>query len=72
LEERARRTAERDGLSIEEAKMILKKRERLEVEEWKKDYGIDYREQKKMADIVIDTTNLDKERVYKKIIEFIK
>ena len=72
LEERVKRTAERDGLSVEEARKILEERERLEVEEWKKDYGIDYREQRKMADVVIDTTTLSKEEVYKRIMEFIK
>lgn len=72
LEERARRTAERDGLSIEEAIKILRERERLEVEEWKKDYGMDYRDQKKMCDIVIDTSSMNKDEVLKKILKIIK
>ncbi len=72
LEERARRTAERDGLSFSEALKIIKEREKLEVEEWKKDYGIDYRDQKKMADIVVDTSELSEKETLSKILDLMK
>lgn len=58
LDERANRTAERDKISVKDAKKKISEREKLEVEEWKRDYGIDYRDQKKIADIIIDSTNL--------------
>ncbi|MBU5690064.1 MAG: cytidylate kinase family protein [Candidatus Aenigmatarchaeota archaeon] len=72
LEERARRTAKRDGIRFEDALKALKQREKLQLKEWKKDYGIDYTTQKKMADIVIDNTNLNERQVFEKVIELIK
>ena len=60
LEIRAKRAAKRDKIGIEEARKILKERERLEKKVFKKIYGIDYvKDQKKIADILI-------ENVYKK------
>ncbi|MCX8179670.1 MAG: cytidylate kinase family protein [Candidatus Aenigmarchaeota archaeon] len=71
LEERAKRTANRDGISLEEALEALRKREEMEVEEWKKDYGFDYRKQKEMADFVIDNTFLNESETLEKILNFI-
>lgn len=68
LDERAKRSSKRDGLDLEKTKKILAEREELEVKEWKKDYGIDYRKQKRMASIVIDTTELSEEETLKKIL----
>ncbi|MEM5799778.1 MAG: cytidylate kinase family protein [Candidatus Aenigmatarchaeota archaeon] len=72
IEERAKRTAQRDGISYKEALKALKEREKLELEEWKKDYGIDYRKQKEMADLVIDTSNMSEKEVLEKVLNFIK
>lgn len=58
IEERARRAAKRDKISFQAALKKTKERERLEVAEWKKDYGLDYRKQKKMSEIVVDSTKL--------------
>ncbi|MCJ7450318.1 MAG: cytidylate kinase family protein [Candidatus Nanohaloarchaeota archaeon QJJ-9] len=55
LEERARRTAERDDLSLEEARKTVKARERKDLENFQDIYGFDYRNQKEEADLVVDT-----------------
>ncbi|MEW6095754.1 MAG: (d)CMP kinase [bacterium] len=70
-DERAKRTAERDGISFEEAKKSILEREKIEAKEWRKDYGIDYREQERMADIVIDTSNMSKEKTIEKLMSCI-
>ncbi|MFH8080898.1 MAG: cytidylate kinase family protein [Candidatus Aenigmatarchaeota archaeon] len=72
FEERVRRTAERDGLKLRDVEKMLKEREKLEVDEWKKDYGIDYRKQRDMADLIIDNTRLSKEETVEKILDFIQ
>jgi CMP/dCMP kinase len=59
IESRARRTAYRDKIDIEEAKKILIQRERKEREEFKKIYDFDYFDQENDADIVIDTSNYE-------------
>lgn len=69
LDERARRTSKRDKIPVEEAKKKIVERERLERNGWKKIYGIDYFEQKKMADFVIDNTNLKVEETVAKVLE---
>ncbi|MCX8178726.1 MAG: cytidylate kinase family protein [Candidatus Aenigmarchaeota archaeon] len=72
LKERARRTAKRDGIRFEDALKALKEREKLQLKEWKKDYGIDYTSQKKMADLIIDNTNLNENQVLNMVIKFMK
>jgi len=72
LDVRARRTAERDGISLEDAKEKIRKRERSEREGWKKIYGIDYFQLKKMADLVLDTSNLSVKETVERVMEFIK
>jgi cytidylate kinase len=72
LEERVKRTAKRDKLPIEKVKKIIQERERIEREEWKRIYGLDYFDQKEMADFVIDNTKLTVEQTVNKIIDFIK
>lgn len=63
LEERAKRTAERDELAYVEALELVKNRQEIEREEWKKIYSIDYFEQEKIADLIIDTTKLSPQEV---------
>lgn len=68
LDERARRTAKRDGISLDEAKKSIRKREDIERKEWKRIYGFDRSTQKNMADIIIDTTNLTVEQTLNMIL----
>lgn len=72
LEERARRSAERDGIPLEDAKKAIKEREDIERKEWKKMYGFDYFEQKDMADFVIDSSGMTLEETVEKIMDFIR
>ncbi len=53
---RAQRYANRDKIPIAEATKELDEKERLERESWKHMYGLDYLDQEKMADLVIDTS----------------
>lgn len=72
LDVRAKRTAERDKLDYNKVKKDIINRQKMEVKEWKKDYGIDYRKQRDMADIVIDTSNLTEEETLNMILNKIK
>jgi cytidylate kinase len=72
LNVRARRTANRDGISFEEARKHIVEREKFERTEWKRIYGFDYFEQKNDADFVVETSNLTVEETVTKILEHIK
>jgi len=72
LDERARRSAERDKLPVKDVKRMIRKRERIERSEWERIYGIDYFDQKKMADLVVDSTKLTVKETVDKIFKFIK
>ena len=72
LETRAQRSAGRDGIPIERAKEEIKKRENIERREFKRLYGLDYFDQKKYADLVIDNSNLEIRETVKKIIDFLR
>jgi cytidylate kinase len=63
LDSRAKRIAGRDNISIEEAERILEEKLKLEVENWKRIYGINYLDQEKEADIVIDTSGKNPEEI---------
>lgn len=72
LEARAKRTAGRDDIPFEEALKEIADREKMERENWKRIYGFDYFEQKKIADLVVDSSELTLEQTVNKILEFIK
>ena len=72
LDERARRSANRDNISFDEAKKKLIERERIEKVEWERMYGFNREIQREMADIVIDNTNLNVEETIKQILGKIK
>lgn len=72
LDERARRSAERDGLPVSEVEKIISEREKIERGEWKKIYGIDYFDQRKIANLVVDSSSLTVEQTVKKILDFMK
>lgn len=69
---RAVRSAKRDKIPIKEAKKHIWERENIERESWKKIYGFDYFDQKKDADLVIDSSKLSVEETVRKIVGFIK
>lgn len=56
-EKRAERLAKREGYSQKEALQIIRNRDTIERAAFRKIYGIDTWEQKKDADIVIDTSD---------------
>lgn len=68
IDERAKRTSERDSISFDEASSLILERQEKERKEWKKIYGIDYFEQEKIADLIIDTTSLSPPEVVKAIL----
>lgn len=70
--ERTRRMAKRDGISLKEARRKLKEKENREREMWKKIYGLDYFKQKDLADIVVNSTKLTEKETVNKILNSIK
>ncbi|MBI2543017.1 MAG: cytidylate kinase family protein [Candidatus Aenigmarchaeota archaeon] len=72
LEKRAERTSRRDGISVEDALKKVGERENMERHLFKKLYGFDYLDQKREADLVIDTSYLTVDQVVNKILKFIK
>ncbi|MBI2971001.1 MAG: cytidylate kinase family protein [Candidatus Aenigmarchaeota archaeon] len=57
LETRVTRYAQREGVTLEEAAQLLREKETLERENFKKIYGFDFFVQEKEADVVIDTSD---------------
>lgn len=72
LKVRAKRVAERDNISIEQAEKEILEREKIERKEWKKMYGFDYFKQKNDADLVLDSSDLTVKQTVERILEFIK
>ncbi len=68
---RARRVAERDGIPLEEAKKLLRKKERLEREEWRRIYGIDFASLKSLCEIVVDSSKLSQGEIVERILKAI-
>ncbi|MFP3279028.1 MAG: AAA family ATPase [Candidatus Micrarchaeota archaeon] len=71
-EERAKRLAKRDKISIEKAAEIIKKRDKENYLLYKRLYGISLGKDKKPFDLVIDTEKLSPKEVANIIIEGIK
>jgi cytidylate kinase len=71
LKIRAKRVMKRDKISFKDALKMIKKRESIERGEWKKIYGFDYFNQKRLADFVLNTKNLTLKESVEKILEFI-
>lgn len=65
---RAKRTANRESLNLQNSQSMLEKRETLERKEWNNIYGFDYWEQENDANLVIDTSSLETSEVVKIII----
>jgi len=72
LKMRARRTAKRDGISVKKATKEISERQHIEQREWKRIYGFNYFYQKKIADLVIDSSGLTLKQTMNKILKFIK
>ncbi|MDY6789100.1 MAG: cytidylate kinase family protein [Candidatus Nanohaloarchaea archaeon] len=72
LSDRAERTAERDDISVEEAKEHIKERQHEEVKNWREMYDFNYLTQEKEADYVIDTSDITAEEVAEKIVSKIE
>ncbi|MBI4154310.1 cytidylate kinase family protein [Candidatus Woesearchaeota archaeon] len=68
IEIRAARTAQRDGISANEAMDMLRKREEEQRTTWKKVYGFDYTRQEQDADLVVDSSGKPPEKVVAEII----
>jgi len=69
---RAERAAERDGTSIKETLQEIRERESIERREWKRIYGFDYFYQRKIADLVVNSSNLTLKQTVDKIVRFVK
>lgn len=68
-EVRAKRIMGRDDLTEKEALKIIKERDKIERESFKKTYGFDTFDQEKEADIVIDTGNKKPEDIVNMIVK---
>jgi len=71
FDERVRRIAKRDGLSLKKAKKYLKERDIVARERIKKKYGVDIWD-KKHYDLIIDTTDKSVEEIVDTIIDEMK
>lgn len=72
LEVRARRSAQRDKIPVKRARKEIKEREKIERREFKRLYGFDYFNQKKYADLVMDSSGLTINQTVNKILEFVR
>ena len=72
LEVRAERVSKRDGMPIQEARKLISQREEIERKEWRKIYGFDYLDQKKLADLIVDNSKITLEESVEKILQFIR
>jgi len=72
LDERSKRTAERDGIDVDEAKTEISERQAIERREWEKIYGFDYFYQKDIADFVLDSSEMTLEETVDRILEFVQ
>ena len=72
LRVRAERAAERDGTGVRETLKEISERQAIERREWKRIYGFDYFYQRKIADLVVDSSNLTLKQTVDKIVRFVK
>ncbi len=70
IETRAKRSSKRDKMDYKDVKETIRKRQREEVENWGEMYGFNYIEkQRKDADVVIDTSDKNPEKIVREILE---
>jgi len=71
LKRRAQRISKRDGEDYKDTMKDILKREKMELDHYKRHYRVDYRN-KKLYNIIINTDGLTVEQTVKKILEKIK
>lgn len=69
---RAKRAAKRDGISVKRAMEEIRERQNIERREWKRIYGFDYFYQKRIADLVLDSSELTLKQTVDKIFKFVQ
>jgi cytidylate kinase len=69
---RARRAAQRDGTDAKETFKEISERQAIERREWKRIYGFDYFQQRKIADMVVDSSRLTLKQTVDRIVRFVK
>ena len=72
LRVRAERAAERDGTDVKETFKEISERQAIERREWKRIYGFDYFNQRRIADLVIDSSKLTLKQTADKIVKFVR
>ena len=71
-EVRAERMARRSGISVEEARRLLEKRDSESIELYKKLYGIEVGRDFEPFHLVLDTSDLDESAVYRIVFQAVK
>ena len=71
-EVRAERMARRSGISVEEARKLLEKRDSESIELYKKLYGIEVGRDFEPFHLVLDTSDLDESAVYRIVLQAVK
>ena len=71
-EVRAERMARRSGISVEEARSLLEKRDSESIELYKKLYGIEVGRDFEPFHLVLDTSDLDESAVYRIVLQAVK
>ena len=72
LKVRAERAAERDHTDVAETYKEIRERQAIERREWKRMYGFDYFQQRRIADIVIDSSKLTLKQTADNIVKFVR
>ena len=72
LHVRAARAAERDGTDVRETFKEISERQAIERREWKRIYGFDYFQQRRIADLVIDSSKLTLKQTVDNIVKFVR
>ncbi|MCL7387448.1 MAG: cytidylate kinase family protein [Thaumarchaeota archaeon] len=71
-DERARRLSKRSGLPVDVAKEVLRKRDSESKDIYNRLYGISLESDLSPFDVVLDTTGMDEDEVYKVLLSLIK
>jgi len=72
LKVRAERAAQRDHTDVRETLREIRERQAIERREWKRMYGFDYLQQRRIADLVIDSSKLTLKQTADKIVKFVR
>ncbi|MDG6913831.1 MAG: cytidylate kinase family protein [Nitrososphaerota archaeon] len=72
VESRAVRMSKRDGIAVSECKEILSVRDRENYKLYKKIYGIEFGEDLKPFDLVVETDSIDESKVADIVIRYVK